>query len=216
MVNQPLTAESAKALQGWAEAEQAAQAQAAAGMEAAAESDGRIAPETPPLRVFLSPQQPRAKFLVTAGKVVEFADPNSPAGKRTLSRDGGGGDVFAQFVGGVLATSDPAVIEWCEAHGPDADQHRDYHRKLGTDARTCAAKAGLCCDAADEQAEAWVTFKKGQIATANSDATIPPGMNVDQILTGGKLTGHAGGEGTRLLEAAEATRKAHEGVEGQK
>ena len=206
-----LTEEERKAGVAQASATIKAQEEAAAGIKEAARSGRRPPPETT-LRVFLSPKEPNTTFLVEAGKMISFRDPNSPTGQRDARRDG---DVFARFVSGVLATDDPVVIEWCEGHGPDAAAHKEYHRKVGTDARTCQAGVGLCCDAQDEQAEVWAEFKSAQVPTATREATMPTGIDVDTILTGGKIKGHTGGEGTRLVQAAEATRKAAKAVEDE-
>jgi hypothetical protein len=203
-----LTEEERKEALAQASATIAAQEKAAEGIKEAARSGRRPPPETT-LRVFLCPKEPNTTFLVKAGAMVSFRDPNSPTGKRDAQRDG---DIFARFVNGVLATDDPVVIEWCEGHGPDAEAHKEYHRKVGTNARACTVGHGLCCDAQNPQAEVWAEFKSAQVPTATREATMPTGIDVDAILTGGQLKGHTGGEGTRLVQAAEATRKAAKGV----
>jgi len=186
-------------------------AKAAEGMKAA-RKEGRVPDPIPGLRVFISPQHPNTSFLIKAGTVISFRDPNSPTGKRDTAREG---DIWAEFHSGVLATDDPEVIAWCEAHGPYADLHVAYHKEKGTDLRQCQAQVGLCCDASNPMAEAWAEFKSAQIPLANREATMPPGIDVDKILTGGTLTEHTGGEGERLVRAAKATGKAGRAAKGE-
>ena len=181
-----------------------AAAKAAEGIKAA-RKEGRVPDPIPGLRVFICPQHPNTSFLIKAGVVLSFKDPNSPTGRRDTAREG---DIFADFHNGVLATDDPEVIAWCEAHGPYEDAHVVYHREKGTNPRQCQARVGLCCDASNEMAEAWAEFKSAQIPLANREATMPPGIDVDKILTGGQLTGHTGGEGEALVRAAKATGRA--------
>ena len=119
----------------------------------------------------------------------------------------------ASFRGGILATRDPLVIAWCEAHGPDVDLHKAYHRERGENPRDCRAGHGLCCDDTDPQSEVWAEFKAAQIPVAGRDATMPPGVDIDGVLQGRQIKGRTGGEGSRLIDAADATRRAHEAVE---
>ena len=201
--------EQAKEAQEKAEEARAVQQKAADGMQAGAASGQRDAPEGG-LRVFIAPQEPNTSFLVRVGKVISFRDPGSPTGKRDTAREG---DVKASFHGGILATSDPIVIAWCEAHGPDEDLHKAYHKDRGETARSCRAGHGICCDATDPQAEVWAEFKAAQIPTAGRDATMPPGVDIDGVLQGRQIKGRTGGEGSRLIDAARATQAAHEAVE---
>ena len=188
------------------EARAAAEELAADGMEAAAASGQRIAPESE-LRVFLAPQHRHAKFLVKVGTLIQFKAADSPSGMRDVGREG---DVFAQFTGSVIATADPRVIEWCEAHGPDEDLHREYHRARDESTRACRAGVGVCCDARDPNAAAWCEMKFGQVPISDREAVMSPGMNVDRVLLGKGGGGRIGGEGERLVRAAEATKTAHE------
>ena len=192
-------------------ARNAVEAKAAAGMKTA-RKEGRVPDPIPGLRVFISPQHPNTSFLIKAGVVMSFRDPNSPTGKRDTARDG---DIFAEFHNGVLATDDPEVISWCEAHGPYEDLHVTYHREKETDPRRCQARVGLCCDASNPMAEAWAEFKAAQVPLANREATMPPGIDVDKILTGGTLSGHTGGEGEKLVRAAKATGRAGRAAKGE-
>lgn len=203
------TEDQAKEAQAKAEETRAVQEKAAAGMQGATASDQGPTPEGG-LRVFIAPQEPNSAFLVRVGKLISFRDPNSPTGKRDVSREG---DVKASFHGGILATRDPIVIAWCEAHGPDEDLHKAYHKERGENVRACRAGHGLCADASDPQAEVWAEFKAAQIPTAGRDATMPPGVDIDGVLRGRQIKGRTGGEGSRLMDAARATQKADEAVE---
>lgn len=194
-----------------AEAAAAKAEKAAAGIAQAAASGQRIPPEST-LRIFLSPQHPKTKFLVKTGELKSFPDQNSPTGRRETHREG---DVFAQFDGGVLATDNPDVIEWCEAHGPSEELHIAYHQTRGDKARGCRAGQGVCCDSQDENAGAWCEMKAAQIPIASREATMSPSMNIDNILSGKSGGDRIGGEGERLVDAAKATRIAHEAAEAR-
>lgn len=190
-----------------AEAQAASAGKAAAGMDEAAVSGKRIAPEST-LRVFLSPQHPNTKYLVRVGKVLSFKAQDSPSGMRDTAREG---DVWAQFSGGVLATDDPIVIAWCEAHGPDEDLHREYHRARDESTRGCRAGHGVCCDAKHPNAAPWNEMKAHQIPTSSREATMAPSMDIDALIKGaGGPVGGGDGEGKRLMDAARNTAKAHE------
>jgi len=209
-----MTAEQRKEALDQVAARNAVTAKAVEGLKAVKEKGVKLDP-IPGLRVFISPQHPNTSFLVKGGTVVSFRDPNSPTGKRDVSRDG---DIWAEFHNGVLATDDPEVIAWCEAHGPYADAHVAYHKEKGTDPRRCQVRVGLCCDASNPMAEAWAEFKAAQVPLANREATMPPGIDVDKILTGGQLSGHTGGAGEALVRSAKATGRAgrvDKGEEGE-
>lgn len=209
-----MTAEQRKEALSQMAARDAVTAKAAVGIKVAQKA-GHVPDPIPGLRVFISPQHPNTSFLVKGGTLVTFRDPNSPTGKRDVSRDGDGGDIWAEFHNGVLATDDPEVIAWCEAHGPYADLHVAYHKEKGTDPRRCQVRVGLCCDASNPMAEAWAEFKSAQVPLANREATMPPGIDVDKILTGGQLTGHTGGQGEALVRSAKATGKAGRAAKGE-
>lgn len=198
----PLEDSRAGAAEG--EARTASAEKAATGMDAAIATGKRIAPKGT-LRLFLSAQHPNTKFLVQVGEVQSFKAQDSPTGRRDTNREG---DVWAQFSGGMLATNDPIVVEWCEAHGPDEDLHREYHRAREESTRACRAGHGVCCDAADPNAAHWVAMKDAQIPNASREATMSPGMDVDGLLQGKTVSGPVGGEGDRLVEAARITEEA--------
>ena len=198
----PLEDSRAGAAEG--EARAVKEGQAAAGMDAGIASGKRIAPKTT-LRLFLSAQHPNTKFLVTVGTVEWFKAQDSPTGRRDTGREG---DVWAQFSGGMLATDDPVVIEWCEAHGPNEDLHREYHRARDESTRGCRAGHGVCCDAKDPNAAAWVAMKDAQVPNASREATMSPGMDVDALLQGKVAGGPIGGEGQRMVDAARNTEEA--------
>jgi len=179
----------------------AKEGQAAAGMDAAIASGKRIAPEGT-VRLFLSAHHPNTKFLVQVGEVEWFKAQDSPTGRRDTGRKG---DVWAAFHGGMLATVDPIVVEWCEAHGPNEDLHREYHRARDESTRACRARHGVCCDAKDPNAANWVAMKRAQLPDAAHEAAMAPGMDVDAILQGKVAPGPVGGEADRLVESARIT-----------
>jgi len=204
-----MTAEQRREAAAQVEARNAATAAAAAGIEQAKKA-GKGPPPLRGVRVFICPQQPNSLFLVKAGTVISFRDPNSPTGKRDASREG---DIWAEFIEGVLSSDDPEVIAWCEAHSVDEALHQVYHRERGQ--KSCPIKTGLCCDAAHPMAEIWADMKSAQMPLANREATMPPGTEVDKLLTGGVPAHQAGGPGDKLVTAARARAKAAKGVEGE-
>jgi len=192
------------------EARRATEEAVVAGMKAAAKAGKVPPPLRTGVRVFICPQQPNSLFLVKAGTVISFRDPNSPTGKRDASREG---DIWAEFIEGVLASDDPEVIAWCEAHSVDEALHQVYHRERGQ--KSCPIKTGLCCDAAHPMAEIWADMKSAQIPLANREPTMPPGTEVDKLLTGGVPSHQAGGTGDKLVTAARARAKAAKGEAGE-
>jgi hypothetical protein len=194
------------------EARRATEEAVVAGMKAATKAGKKLPPLESTVRVFICPQEPNTRYLVKAGTVVSFRDPNSPTGKRDAQREG---DIWAEFIEGVLATDDPEVIAWCEAHSVDEALHQVYHRERGQNIRNCPIKPGLCCDATHPMAEIWADMKSAQMPLANREATMPPGTEVDKLLTGGIPAHQAGGAGDKLVTSAKARAKAEKQARGE-
>lgn len=108
-------------------------------------------------RVFIAPIEKNTKFLVKAGTMVRFRDPNSPTGMRDAAREG---DIWAQFSNGVIVSDVPEVIEWCLAH-PE-----------------------ICRPADDPRAAAWAQLKERQQPTAEREAQLDPAFDVDATIYG--------------------------------
>jgi len=164
-------------------------------------------------RIFVSPQHPGERFLVTSGVIRWFPDPNSPSGKREFQREG---DVWAKFSAGICATLDPLVIDWCEAHSGDAIAHQEYHKVKSQSPRDCTVPVGLCRDGSLPGVNTWAELKAKQVPTSRSPATIDPTIDIDYFLSAGlaksdAVSGkHYGDEfqGSRFQATVEATVKA--------
>jgi len=107
--------------------------------------------------VFVAPVEKNTRFLVKAGKMVRFRDPNSPSGYRDAAREG---DIWAQFSNGVLVTDVPEVIAWC------------------------LENKEICRPADDPRTAAWAQLKEKQVPTAESPPQIDPGFDVEGTIFG--------------------------------
>jgi len=108
-------------------------------------------------RVFVAPIEKNTKYLVKAGTMVRFRDPNSPTGMRDAAREG---DIWAQFSNGVLVTDIPEVIAWC----------------LGN--------KDICRPADDPRTAAWAQLKERQVPTAERESQLDPGFDVEATIFG--------------------------------
>ena len=143
---------------------------------------GEVALEAPGVRVFVNPTEPNTRYLVHAGPVRKFQDPNSPTGFREWGRDG---DIWANFAGGICATDDPLVVEWLIAHSGSADAHVEYHQVKKEDPRRCGVPYGLCRDAAMKGVSQWASIKYAQQNTARTRDVLSPSIDVDAFLEAG-------------------------------
>ena len=183
--------------------------QAASGLVEAARA-GNIEPsEAPAHRVFISPIEPNSRFLVIAGKLRRFPDPNSPTGYREYGREG---DVFARFAAGSCVTNDPIIWEWCEAHSGNPNEHRLYHQVKKEDPRGCSVPVGLCRDAALPGVKTWAELKELQVATAKRPANVSNAVDLDAFLNAGLGAAdsrlQAENAGSRFVATAEAAANA--------
>lgn|SRR5574341_329102 len=128
-----------------------------------------------------------ARFLVVKGTPVKtpFMSGN-PIGVQPISHREG--DVFATFVGGVLVTADPRIIDWC------------------------LKNPAKCRPADDSRSRAWASIKEGQTPLANREAVVPSDIDADEMFYGGGMAeAIAPGAQAGLVEAAaDAARKADE------
>ena len=174
---------------------------------------GKVARDENAPRIFVSPQHPGEKFLVAAGVLRWFPDPNSPSGKREFQREG---DVWAKFAAGICATADPLVIDWCEAHSGSAESHQEYHKVKNQNPRDCTVPVGLCRDGSLPGVNTWAELKGKQVPTSRSGATIDPTIDLDYFLSAGLArASEASGQhyadeyqGSRFQATVEATAKA--------
>lgn len=121
-------------------------------------------------RVFVSPRYKNYKKLIHRGKpTVVYAGTSTPfipgsgqPGGTEIRRIG---DVFAQFVGGVMVI-DPStedgrlILEWAESHPQE------------------------CRDAMNPGTEIWAALKEGQLNLANKEPSIPTNIDIDRVLRG--------------------------------
>ncbi len=97
------------------------------------------------------------RFLVTPGKVATFPlQPGMPPGITPVGRRDG--DIWAQFVNGVLVTDDADVIAFCLAHPQ------------------------VCRDANDVRTPGWAALKELQVKLNNREVALPKDMDVDSMM----------------------------------
>ncbi len=130
------------------------------------------------------------KFLVKEGKVVEHRNDTNRPGMR-----GREGVKKARFTNGVLATDDPEVIAWCDAH------------------------TTICRRASDPMTKGWASMKDMNVKKANrerlqdpsaldADAAFPPGSEMlDRLREQAAKDSSVGGE---LVRSAELTKQSME------
>lgn len=185
---------------------------ATSGLQAALKRGALANPVDEDLRVFVAPLEPNTKFLVKPGKL-DRRTFNNDYGSRDFSRDAGMADgvmdVWAEFHFGVLATRDPEVVAWCEAHSGDDDMHAEYHSGHPIPARQCEVDHGLCRDANWAATPAWADMKSLQHPTSRRNAYIPTSTDVDKIFKNmAAPVEHRGDTGDSYAKAAQAARNA--------
>jgi len=110
------------------------------------------------------------EFMVEPGTPVKLPpSPYTPPGVVSISHREG--DVVARFVGGILTTNDPQVIDWCDNHPT------------------------ICRPAADPRTKGWLALKNTQVATSTREAQNHD-LDADELMFG---SGAPDGRGDRVM-----------------
>lgn len=169
-----------------------------------------VDPDKP--RTFIAPQHPGGRFLIQVGVVEQAPYQQQVLGlKPDIRRNG---DIWLKFNSGIASvrpSEDFAEekVAWLVAHQGVVEDHVAYHKNKNEDPRACQAPIGLCRENGPG-VDVWAQLKSGQVATAHSNATIDPGIDIDAAMRG-ELTGSRNlktGVGADAAAAAEAAENA--------
>lgn len=169
---------------------------------------GRVEVEKDPdgPRQFMSPVEPNSTWLVSTGTANYAPYQQTVLGMQPLlSRND---DVWAEFNSGVCWTLDPVVIAFLEGHSGDKDRHAEYHKAMGSEARTCTVPVGLCRESGPG-VDDWFKMKLAQVPLKSRNAGLDQGIDVDAYFDGqnARSLDHRPSEGVERI--AEANANAH-------